>query len=768
MSAPVPYLAAGIDRLMNTGGMRVDRTTSTVLLALLFVTPGLTQGAKRMTQAEKIQAVLDVTEPLASPRGDRIPIRAMGLEGLPADDDTQSRRLLSELDARGIALSARWTPGNVEKSLEAALRLSTLQRELGLEIGINANSCMHRFFDGSEATAHVDADGSPFFDMTFSDNVKMGCPFAMAHRHDAIKAQFTPFLAAYAEAGVTVDFIYLDWEIDGPVEWNGAWEHSKRCARCRENIADIDDFGAFQAALRTLRAEIQREVFTDTVQAYFPDALIGNYAVYPHNGERYWYDYFEEFVEEAPYRLDARAQYRPWFREFGPSGFTFAMPVVYTWYPTFGWYDFDDSDYRWFYNMLLVASNACENTPPDVPIISWLHWHTTAPPDEPDPAVKQLSAEAYQELIWHMLLRGCDGLMNWCMQEETPTEIRLIQEVYAASLEYKDFLDLGTPVTFHVPTRPTTVLSGLKLGNKLLVRRTDFSLAPDRPVALSVPMDDAKITVPIPPVLGECQVIDLPWRIARSHLMKQNRVLAKLRANEPALIGWCGSGSPIIAELIATRGFDGMLFDAQHGYWSYNGLLHALGAVGDSETTPIVRVSNNDYGIIGPVMDAGALGVIIPMVNTREQAEKAVASCLDPPEGERSSGGPRRERYGGDYVERVNEEMAVIVMIETKEAVAAVDEIVSVPGISAVLIGPGDLALSLGCSPDVDDEHEACIQRVIAACAAKGVPSGIACSGPEDVIMRAKQGMTFLAGGSDVGWVTAGADTHLEQVRAGL
>ena len=249
--------------------------------------------------------------------------------------------------------------------------------------------------------------------------------------------------------------------------------------------------------------------------------------------------------------------------------------------------------------------------------------------------------------------------------------------------------------------------------------------------------------------------------------MKQNRVLAKLRANEPAVVAWCGSGSPILAELIAACGFDGLLMDAQHGYWAYEGLLHALGTVGDSETTPLVRVASNDYGIIGPVVDAGALGVVIPMVNTPEQAEMAVANCLYPPDGDRSSGGIRRDRYGSDYVERANEEMAVIVMIETKQAVEAVDEIISVPGVGVVLIGPGDLAMSLGGAPG-DDDHEACIQRVIASCTSRGVPCGMALSGPEDAILRAKQGMTFLVGGSDAGWISAGAGKYLEQVRGGI
>jgi hypothetical protein len=480
-------------------------TVFSSLILAAAQTAGVCQGAGRMTLEEKIAAVLEATEPLHYERGDRLPIRAMGLEGMPAEDDAEAERILRELDARGLAMSARWTPGNVEQSLAEALRLARLQKKLGLAIGINANACMHRFFNGDETTAHITEDGTPFFDSSFGERHKMGCPFAIEHRSPAIEAQFEPFLRAYRDEGLIVDFIYLDWEIDGPVEWNGAWEHSKRCQRCRANIPNIDDFAEFQRSLRTIRSDLQREVYADTVKAYFPEALIGNYAVYPHNGYRYWYDYFEEFVEGAPHQVDGRAKYRAWFQEFPLTGFTFAMPVVYTWYPTFGWYDFDDPDYRWFYNMLLVATNACENTSADVPVISWLHWHTTAPPEQPDPNVKQMSEESYQELIWHMLLRGCDGLMNWCMAEETAKEIALIQQVYAASLEHRDFLENGTPVCFEVPREPAPVVSALRLGDRLLARRTDFG--PDTG-AVTLELADGK-AVEVPQAAGRCQVIEV-------------------------------------------------------------------------------------------------------------------------------------------------------------------------------------------------------------------------------------------------------------------
>ena len=142
------------------------------------------------------------------------------------------------------------------------------------------------------------------------------------------------------------------------------------------------------------------------------------------------------------------------------------MPVVYTWYPTYGWYDFDDPDYRWFYNLLLVASNAGRSKPGQVPVISFVHWHTTAPPAAADPQVKQFSREAYQELLWHMLLRGTDTFFLWCPEAEDFEECRLVQQVYAAAQPYAEFFKRGTPITFEVPKRPGAVVSGLRLGRR--------------------------------------------------------------------------------------------------------------------------------------------------------------------------------------------------------------------------------------------------------------------------------------------------------------
>jgi hypothetical protein len=264
------------------------------------------------------------------------------------------------------------------------------------------------------------------------------------------------------------------------------------------------DARALESALRLGRIQkLQKAMLAEPVLTHFPRALVGNYGVYPHEGYRYWYDYFEKFVEGAPHRMEGRARYRKWFDEFPLTGYTFAMPVLYPWYPVFGWYDFDNPDYRWFYNLLLEGSSAGKSTPAPIPLIPFVHWHTTEPPKNPDPRVKQLSRETYQELLWHLLLRGHDTFFLWSPRAEALEESRLVHEVYRASHEYRDFLRRGTPLTFEVPKLPGPVVSALRLGSRLLVRRTDFD-ARDEPVRLMV--DGQNLEIPRAP--GRSQLLE--------------------------------------------------------------------------------------------------------------------------------------------------------------------------------------------------------------------------------------------------------------------
>ena len=459
-----------------------------------------------MTPEEKIQVILDNTRPLRHPRGGRLPLYVWGAMD-PPGDEAEVEAALKALDERGIAACSTWRPGKGQgASLGRALLVASVQKRLGLRVNVNATPCTYPVCDGSPETAHLDADGKPFFDTSTSPRNKLGCPFKLKGRYPAIRAQIEPFLDAYRRRGLSIDFVFADWEVDGPIEWQGGWEAAKRCVVCRRNIPEIENFPAFQKAYRKIRSEVQRECFAGPVLARFPKALVGNYGVYPHGGWRYWYDYFEkEPGPGVPVRMDFRCPVRPWADEFGDCGYTFAMPTVYTWYRTWFWYDWSNGDYRWFYNMLQVASNAAAHTPPDVPLITFVHHTTTSPPRDPDRRVEQMSGRAYKELLWHMLLRGHDTFFLWCPDQELAHEVALVHEVWAAALEHREFLEGGKPVTFEVPRRPGPVVSALRLGERLLVRRTDFDRTAE-PVELRM----GERVVRVPRLEGRCQVLELP------------------------------------------------------------------------------------------------------------------------------------------------------------------------------------------------------------------------------------------------------------------
>ena len=181
-----------------------------------------------------------------------------------------------------------------------------------------------------------------------------------------------------------------------------------------------------------------------------------------------------------------------------------AMPVTYTWYPIYQWYPEYSSDYRWFYNMIKVGSNAGKSTPSGIPIATFVHWQTTAPPEHPDPGLEQMTRQSYKELLWHLLLRGHDMLFSWCRRAKLATEMSLLQEVYNQSLEYNEWIQNGRPITFNVPDQEKSVVSGLKWNDRVLVRRTDFT---DYTGPITRSVDGKKLTVPYNP--GECQILRL-------------------------------------------------------------------------------------------------------------------------------------------------------------------------------------------------------------------------------------------------------------------
>lgn len=455
---------------------------------------------KEIKWPSHIQVVLDATKPLKYDGGKRLPLYLWQAMDPGQLNKKALEKLVTELNKRGVGLISSWNPGNRQKSLAQSLIIAKVQKKLNLRININATNCLYSFFNGDEQTAHIDNEGKPFWDQSFGKQ-KMGCPFALDFRQPHIQEQLEYFIKVFKKEGLGVDFIFADWEIDGPIEFNEAHAASKRCKRCRKYLKDIDDFEEFQRVLRKHRCELQREVYAEPMRNNFPGVLVGNYGVYPHNGYRYWYDYYEYYVDGQPYQADQRAKYRKWYHEFSESGYSFAMPVVYTWQRIFDWYDYSDTDYRWFYNMLLVASNAGQHTPAEIPIISFVHWHTIEPKPSTSTA-KQFSEDKYQELLWHMLLRGTDTFFLWCRKEEAVKEIQLVHQVYSEAQQYGEFLSNGKPINFSVPKQPGTVISGLRLGDRVLVRRTDFKKTSE---SVEIVIDDKRIKVQNVP--GHCQII---------------------------------------------------------------------------------------------------------------------------------------------------------------------------------------------------------------------------------------------------------------------
>ncbi|MCY4455165.1 MAG: aldolase/citrate lyase family protein, partial [Chloroflexi bacterium] len=210
--------------------------------------------------------------------------------------------------------------------------------------------------------------------------------------------------------------------------------------------------------------------------------------------------------------------------------------------------------------------------------------------------------------------------------------------------------------------------------------------------------------------------------------MRPNTVKRAWRDGERTIGAWLGTPSAHIAESMAHAGFDWLCIDMQHGVIDYNDTVEMLRGISTTDTVPFVRVPWNDPPTLMKVLDAGAYGVVIPLVNNREEAERAVWACRYPPQGGRSFGPARATMYAGDgYVDEANDEIAVICMIETAEALDNLDDILSVDGVDCAYIGPSDLAYAIGMQPvgdNPDPRHQETVLSVLEACRRHGVTPG--------------------------------------------
>jgi len=254
--------------------------------------------------------------------------------------------------------------------------------------------------------------------------------------------------------------------------------------------------------------------------------------------------------------------------------------------------------------------------------------------------------------------------------------------------------------------------------------------------------------------------------------MRKNKALARWRAGERTVGAWLALPNTHTAEMMANAGFDWVCVDLQHGLIDYSDLVRMLPAISTSEATPLVRVSGHHASEIMKALDAGAMGVIVPLVNNRAEAEAAIAACLYPPRGTRSFGPIRAALYGGrNYAAEANEEIACIVMIETKAGLENVEDIIAAPGLGGVYVGPSDLGLALGLSPqgDTDDpRHLSAVMTILDACKRRGVPVGIHTSSRDYARKRLDAGFNFVTLGTDAALLAQAAHAELAAARAAL
>jgi 4-hydroxy-2-oxoheptanedioate aldolase len=238
-----------------------------------------------------------------------------------------------------------------------------------------------------------------------------------------------------------------------------------------------------------------------------------------------------------------------------------------------------------------------------------------------------------------------------------------------------------------------------------------------------------------------------------------NPVIDTLREGAPSVGAWLSLGSPVAAEMMAHVGWDWILIDVQHSYIDYDAMVNCFRAIQLGGAVPMARVPWNDTVWIQRTLDAGAMGLVVPMVNTADEARQAVQNMTYATKGRRSWGGSRLAPYiDGEYRTWTEENLAIMVMIETAEAVENAEAILSVDGVTGCFIGPADLALSLEtAATGPGTAHEAAIQAVLRAAEKVGKVPGKHCGSAEEVSQRIAEGFQFLALSSDAAFMQKAA-----------
>ncbi|MFN6955527.1 MAG: HpcH/HpaI aldolase family protein [Acetobacteraceae bacterium] len=238
----------------------------------------------------------------------------------------------------------------------------------------------------------------------------------------------------------------------------------------------------------------------------------------------------------------------------------------------------------------------------------------------------------------------------------------------------------------------------------------------------------------------------------------------KVESGAHVSVVWLNLGSPALAEIAARAQPDAIVLDAQHGLWDRAGMEYAVGLA--APVPVLVRVAANDATAIGQALDAGAEGVIVPLIESGEEAERAAAYARFPPKGIRSGGAIRALTAGlPASLANARRNTVVIAMIETAKGMRRARDVAEADGVDMVLIGGGDLAISLGTDLAGDPRHEQACQDIRAACAAAWMPCGIFTPTPEEAARRRAEGWRMTVAASDLGLLSGGFRSAVAKVR---
>jgi 4-hydroxy-2-oxoheptanedioate aldolase len=252
--------------------------------------------------------------------------------------------------------------------------------------------------------------------------------------------------------------------------------------------------------------------------------------------------------------------------------------------------------------------------------------------------------------------------------------------------------------------------------------------------------------------------------------VRKNKLKEIFKQGGSAINGWLQIPNSFTAELMANQNWDSLTLDMQHGVIDYSHAISMLQAISTTNVVPLARVNWNEPGQIMKILDAGAYGIICPMVSNRKEAENFVQACMYPPRGYRSYGPIRGLVYGGpDYADEANNEILKFAMIETKESLDNLDEIMQTPGLDGIYIGPADLSLAIGEKPSFDkpesDPVYKVIMKILEHAKKNKIIAGIQNGQPEYADKMIKKGFQLVTIGTDQRFMTAAAKAALGIIR---